>query len=88
MATRINPALYGVPLTYRQFAQVVADRFCDWERAKWAVDEMLLHPVDAMKFCQRVRDCKRGEWDKLPDAVILRTLMNIRKGSLKEISVA
>jgi hypothetical protein len=86
MATRINPALFGVPLTYRQFAQAVADRFCDWERARWAVDEMLLHPAEATAFCQRVRDSHR--WEKLPDSVIPRTLMNIRKGSLKEISVA
>jgi hypothetical protein len=43
----------------------------------WSVDEMVLHPYDAMQFCQAVR-----RWQTcsgLPDEMILRCLMHRRK---------
>ena len=43
---------------------------------EWTVDELACHPTEAHDYCEQVR-LKASA--KIPDHVILRTLMNARK---------
>ena len=43
----------------------------------WSVDELVLHPHDALQFCHAVR--QRPSCLGLPDEMILRCLMHRRK---------
>jgi hypothetical protein len=47
----------------------------------WTPDELLCHPTDAVVFCQTVR--RRAESPGLPEHVICRTLLNLRKHEIK-----
>lgn len=46
-------------------------------RGTWTVDELVLHPREALRFCDDRR--RRHGWFDLPDDVLLRWLMNRRK---------
>lgn len=42
----------------------------------WTIDDLLCHPAEALEYCEGVRKRTGGN---IPDYVILKTLLNIRK---------
>ena len=72
-----NPNDFGINLTRDQLKDRMAEIFNDKFRGGWSVDEMLLHPADAMRFCQDVRFA--NGWFDAPDDILLRALMIRRK---------
>jgi hypothetical protein len=46
-------------------------------RDGWTVDELLLHPREALNFCDQVR--RRYGYFDVPDDIILRSIMQRRK---------
>lgn len=77
MARKIDPSDYGVNMTKEEFTDQMVDEFGVAFRGAWTIDEMLLHPRDAMKFCDDVKH-KHGYFS-VPDDVILRVLITKRK---------
>lgn len=53
-------------------------------RGAWTIEELLLHPRDAIRFCDDVRH-KHAYFD-LPDDIILRSLLQCGKVGLVPIS--
>lgn len=45
---------------------------------QWSIDEMLLHPSEALTFCDSIRS-SRHEFATIPDDLILRSLLARRK---------
>jgi hypothetical protein len=72
-----DPRAFGVDLDRKDFADQMAEDFNAFFRGQQSVDELLLHPRDAIRFCDEVR-FKRGYWD-VPDDIILRAILNRRK---------
>lgn len=89
MQTISSPQAFTMARTKLKFDQfgitedneVVIDKLCDdfntSFRGQLTIDELLLHPRDAMCFCDTVR-MKHG-WIGLPDDMILRPILNRRK---------
>lgn len=73
----IKPQDYGVELSRQDFADRIADIFNDTFKGQTTIDELLLHPKDAMEFCEDLR--RRSGFFQVPDDVILRALMQRRK---------
>jgi len=44
----------------------------------WTIDEMLLHPSEAISFCDDIRG-RQKDFSTLPDELILRSLLGRRK---------
>jgi len=55
-----------------QLVDILAGMF-----SSWSVDELVLHPRDALDFCSVA--CRRTGYSGLPDDLILRCLMARRK---------
>jgi hypothetical protein len=55
----------------------MCEDFNDTYRGGWSIDELLLHPAEALRFFSDVRR-KHGYFD-MPDDIILRAVMNRRK---------
>lgn len=74
---KINPPEFGVNMPKDAFMDQMVEDFAIIYRDTWTLDEMLLHPREAAKFCDDVRR-KHGFYD-VPDDIILRSIMNRRK---------
>jgi hypothetical protein len=72
-----DPSEFGIDATREDFADQMAEDFNTYFRGQLTVDELLLHPRDAMRFCDEIRH-RRGYWT-LPDDIILRTILGRRK---------
>lgn len=77
MSRGINPQEYGVDLTRDQFSDLMGDEFAEYFKGVLSVDELLLHPREAIRFCDAVRQ-KHGFFD-VPDDIILRVILKMRK---------
>jgi hypothetical protein len=71
------PAEFGVRLSKDDFVDQMVEDFGVLYRGTWTIDELLLHPRDALQFCNEVRH-KHG-YCNLPDDVILRVILQRRK---------
>ncbi|RTL03713.1 hypothetical protein EKK58_12175 [Candidatus Dependentiae bacterium] len=72
---------FGLELPPEEITDLIIDHFNEAFRGGVTIDELLLHPRDAMCFCDAIR-MKNG-WMGLPDDLILRAILNRRKkGSL------
>ena len=60
-----------------QVVDRLVDQFNDTYRGQLTIDELLLHPREALLFCDAVRS-KNG-WFSLPDDMILRPILTRRK---------
>lgn len=81
---RIEPQLKeaGCGLSPMQFRLAVRDLFKEHRPdPDWTPDELCCHPIDAMTFCNTVRQ-QGGEFAQLPDHLILRNIMGLRKMGL------
>jgi hypothetical protein len=74
---KFEPAEFGVNLSREVFTDEIVNEFGDTYRGAWTIDELLLHPRGAMRFCDEIRR-KRG-WYDVPDDIMLRVVMTRRK---------
>ena len=72
-----NPRDFGVDFERAEFTDQMVSDFAEAYRDGWTIDELLLHPREAARFCDNVR-FKRGYYDA-PDDIILRSIMTRRK---------
>lgn len=72
-----KPQDFGVDLSREEFDQKIIDNYAETFRDGWSIDELVLHPADAMQWCSGVRT-KCG-WHYVPDEIILRVMMIHRK---------
>lgn len=73
----INPRDYGIQMDSPEFMDQMVETFAAVYRGQWTIDELLLHPSEAIRFCGDVRR-QYGYFD-LPDDIILRAIMIRRK---------
>jgi hypothetical protein len=76
----IDPAKYGIAKTRDEFISDMFDAFAGTYEGKITVDELLLHPQEALWFCGEIR--RRYHYFDLPDDIILRALIGERKKGL------
>lgn len=74
---QFNPKDFGVSLNRTDLTDEMVEDFGSVYRGQWTIDELLLHPREAMRFCDDVRR-KHGYYD-LPDDIILRVILTRRK---------
>lgn len=74
---RFNPEDFGVSVSRDELMDQMVEEFHGVYRDDWTIDELLLHPREAARFCEDVRR-KYGYWD-LPDDIILRVVLTRRK---------
>jgi len=74
---RFSPADFGVSVGREELTDQMIEEFHGVYRDGWTIDELLLHPREASRFCDDTRR-KFGYWD-LPDDIILRVVLNARK---------
>jgi hypothetical protein len=74
---RFNPMDFGVNMERDAFMDLMVDDFNLAFQDNLSFDELLLHPRQAIAFCDEVRT-KRGMYD-VPDDIILRSVLNRRK---------
>jgi hypothetical protein len=67
-----DPRHFGINLTRKEFAEQMADEFGEVYRGHWTIDELLLHPREAVQFCDDIR--RRYRYFDLPDDIILRSI--------------
>ncbi|MFH1924464.1 MAG: hypothetical protein ABIP48_31825 [Planctomycetota bacterium] len=74
---KFDPAEFGVNLSREDFTDQMVEAFHGTYRDGWTIDELLLHPREAVRFCDDVRR-KHGYYD-VPDDIILRVILTRRK---------
>ncbi len=74
---KFDPAEFGVNLSREELTDQIVNDFNATYHDQWTVDELLLHPREAMWFCDHVRRM-HGYFD-LPDDVVLRVILTRRK---------
>jgi hypothetical protein len=72
-----EPQNFGIDLSKEDFVDQMADAFNDTYKGNLSVDELLLHPREAIRFCDDVRS--RHAYYGVPDDVILRSVLQRRK---------
>ena len=65
--------LAGTPL---EFKEILEEVFCA-RYPSWTVDRLLINPQEGLRYCAAVR---KRSFPGLPDALILGTLLNRRRG--------
>lgn len=79
---RLDLTRFDIQMDPTAFKDLVAQRFVLHYPAIGTVDELLVRPREAARYCDHVRDAlaatEEAAYD-LPDDVILRTLLNARK---------
>src|SRR5690348_3721252 len=68
---------FGITQSMAEFTDDMVDRFNTRFRGNWTIDELLLHPREAMLFCDQVRH-DTGNF-AVPDHFILRSILGRRK---------
>ena len=74
---RFNPTEFGVALSKDDFTDQMVDDFAETYRDDWTIDELLLHPREATRFCDDIR--RKHSYYDLPDDIILRVILGRRK---------
>jgi hypothetical protein len=72
-----NPQDFGINLDREEFLDKMVDEFNTTFKGQLTVDELILHPRDALSFCDDIR--RKHGWYDLPDDIILRSIMQMRK---------
>jgi hypothetical protein len=75
--SQFNPRDFGVDLDREEFIDQMCDDFNTIYRGQWTIDELCLHPREALHFCDDVR--RKHHYFDLPDDIILRVIMARRK---------
>jgi hypothetical protein len=79
LMTRGNfaPADFGISASKEDFTDQMVEAFNVAYRGQFSIDELLLHPREAARFCDQAR-FQHGYYD-VPDDIILRVIMTRRK---------
>lgn len=72
-----DPRDFGVAMDRSDFTDQMVETFHNIYRDSWTIDELLLHPREAARFCDDVRR-QYGYYD-VPDDIILRVILTRRK---------
>jgi hypothetical protein len=72
-----DPREFGIDMDRAEFSDKMVEDFGAIYRGQWTIDELLLHPREAARFCDDVRRA-HGFYD-LPDDIILRVILGRRK---------
>jgi hypothetical protein len=75
--SQFDPKDFGINLSREEFIDKMVDEFNLAFQGRTTVDELVLHPRDALRFCDDLRH-RNGYFD-LPDDIILRVIMQRRK---------
>ena len=67
---------FGCNLDPNTFRELLEDRKVATSPS-WTIDDLVCHPQEAKEFCDLIRS--ESSSPKLPDSLILRTLMNVRR---------
>ena len=73
----IDPEKYGIDQSRAEFIDDMNEAFASTYMGKLSVDELLLHPREALWFCDEIR--RRYRYFDLPDDIVLRAIMDPRK---------
>jgi len=76
-AAHWKPQDFGIDVPKDEFMDKMVDEFNGHYRDGWTIDELLLHPRDALWFCDQVR--QKFAYRDLPDDIILRAVLTRRK---------
>ena len=71
------PAEFGIEASKEAFTDQMVDSFGAAYRGQWSIDELLLHPREAVRFCDDVR--RQYCYFDVPDDIILRVILTRRK---------
>ena len=52
---KFDPGEFGVKLSREELTEQMIGDFAETYRDGWTIDELLLHPREAMRFCDDVR---------------------------------
>lgn len=74
---KFDPRDFGVEMEREKFTDKMAEVFNTTYRGGMTIDEVLLHPREALNFCDEVR--RSNGWYSLPDDIILRSVLTRRK---------
>ena len=74
---KFDPKEFGVEMSREEFTDLMVDDFNAAFKGNWTIDELVLHPREAAKFCDDVRHAR--DWRYVPDDIILRSIMSRRK---------
>jgi hypothetical protein len=74
---QFEPKEFGVGMTREQLTETMVAEFNTVYAGSWTVGEFLLHPREAMRFCDEVR--RKYSFYDLPDDIILRCVLAARK---------
>lgn len=74
---KMAPEDFGITQGMTEFTDDMVDRFNTRFRGNWTIDELLLHPREALLFCDQVRH-DTGNF-AMPDHFILRSILGRRK---------
>lgn len=72
-----DPRDFDVDMPRQEFMDLVVSDFGTIYRGQLAFDELLLHPREALSFCDQVR--KKHDFFYVPDDIILRSVLTMRK---------
>ena len=74
---KFEPPEFGVNMSKDDFDDLMVEEFHGAYRDTWSIDELLLHPREASRFCDDVR--RKHGFFNLPDDIILRVILGRRK---------
>lgn len=74
---KFDPRDFGVEMEREDFMDKMAEMFNAMYRGTMTIDEVLLHPREAINFCDEVR--RSNGWYSLPDDIVLRSVLTRRK---------
>ena len=74
---QLDPSVFGVNLTKEQLTDAMVAEFNAIYGGAWTVGELLMHPREALRFCDEVR--RKHSFYNLPDDIILRCVLAVRK---------
>lgn len=75
--TKLRFDQFGIAGDPEMIADKLVDAFNVYARGQLTIDELLLHPRDALAFCDQVRAA--NGWFGLPDDMVLRPILTRRK---------
>lgn len=76
----------GVRFSAEKFRDAITDEYNETIKPRgWSGDELCMHPYAAIEFCIAVR--KRLKFQGIPEDLILRTLINIRRKGTGKVNM-
>ena len=68
---------FDIDMDREELINLFVEELASTSRGMWTIDELCLHPREALQFCDDLR--RKHGFRYLPDDIILRSIMNRRK---------